>query len=292
MSEGPLPESRDAAIRWYLATLSAAFIVAGVERILHGVYGFTALIVGTALSLSVYKWAWLKKQIDPRMALTLSQIATDAKWWVLLTMIILLAIIATPFVEQRRWPRVPFISEPLFTGTRANVYTLYLPLYDSIKQKLGNPVRPEATSDSVYEAAHERALVLWIKPFQRFYILPSGHDFHAIIQSDNYYDLDLNLGNDAYLRTIIKTPENKLPPQWGVAKVWQTNPSVWEQILGWRSWSCAIDRKDFRYQEFQNGIIIGPLRIGKGINDGQVIAILNDNTWDARSLFHKSPSCE
>jgi hypothetical protein len=107
MSEGPPPDTPDAAIRGYFSMLSWIVILEGVSMILHGENYFVAIAAvaaGTVLFYGVYKWEWIKNHVHPKLVDSIGRIATNAQWWVALVMIALIGVIFSPYFERDRLP--------------------------------------------------------------------------------------------------------------------------------------------------------------------------------------------
>jgi hypothetical protein len=72
--------------------------------------------------------------------------------------------------------------------------------------------------------------------------------------------------------------------------LWKGDPEHWKW-LGWLEWQCRFLDKIY-YQQFENGIVLGTFRAHPTQDEGQVIAILDDDTWRTRSVSKQVPKCE
>jgi hypothetical protein len=72
------------------------------------------------------------------------------------------------------------------------------------------------------------------------------------------------------------TPKDRLPPFGAVAKQWYRDPTAWMWI-GWRQWHSGFT--DVSYQEFEKGLIIGPLKFHELNHKGRIFIGLRDGRW-------------
>jgi hypothetical protein len=169
------------------------------------------------------------------------------------------------------------------------VFAPFLPAYEVSKAKLGNPISlGELAGDMPQQHAHERAMVIWIeKPFG-FYKLPNDRNRKWEFEADPAWDDEKgNWDNAEQLIQMFKPPKGKNPPYYGVASHWAKDPENWAWI-GWLTWKCLYHNTLF-IQRFEQGIIIGPLRVSVNQDRAQVVVILNDGTWEPIGIPGQAP---
>lgn len=84
-------------------------------------------------------------------------------------------------------------------------------------------------------------------------------------------------------------PKRLYPPHGGIAKHWRDEPDRWKWI-GWRQWHCDLYGL-VSDQKFENGWIIGVLRVSQTRNAGEVIVLLNDDKWIPVQA-NSAPNCK
>jgi hypothetical protein len=122
------------------------------------------------------------------------------------------------------------------------------------------------------------------------FVLPKSPDRKLIRYRESSWATDSDLFNEEKARIIFGTPANKHPPHGGIANLWKGDPEHWKW-LGWLEWQCRFLDKIY-YQQFENGIVLGTFRAHPTQDEGQVIAILDDDTWRTRSVSKQVPKCE
>ncbi len=145
---------------------------------------------------------------------------------------------------------------------------------------LGNPLRPIETTTSVYQAAHERAMVVSLLPVLDVFVLPKDRTRKAIRHHHAKIDEDRKWWDDAYLRSRFRPPKGKNPPEYRVAELWSENLDQWKWI-GWREWSCPFSMDTFYYQIFESGIIFGVLPTSETLGSSQIFMVLNSGEWSS-----------
>lgn len=151
-------------------------------------------------------------------------------------------------------------------------------------------------STIVYHAVHEHGYVVWLRELNMHFLLPLDQSNRKAVRQ---IDADWDLGREWYeedrLRTKFNPPQGKLPPKGGFARHWDRDPQRISWI-GWRLWDCVYrGEKQFFYQKFEHGIIMGPLHLTKQSNDdAQYFLIRDDGTWAhwSASKSVKAPPCE
>jgi hypothetical protein len=137
-----------------------------------------------------------------------------------------------------------------------DVYEEYKPIF-SANPQLGKPISQVIRQQHVYEAIYDHAIVLWIETLHSHYAYATDDETRkSIIQVDKDWDLDARLYDEDYLRRAFRPPVGKLAPRGGMARYWIEQPANWKWV-GWRKWDCNLMTAN--YQEFEHGIIIGPV---------------------------------
>ncbi len=159
----------------------------------------------------------------------------------------------------------------------------------ALAPQLGKPIAPAAPTRYGYQAAYERAWVIWVG--REFYVLPTDRDRKWFDQPDPEWSADPRFYDDEKGRALFHTPKDKFPPYGGVANHWLIDPAKWSWI-GWRKWHCSIDPDQIRSQQFENGIVFGIYRSSPLADDGQMFAVFNDGTWRPLEASVSAPKCQ
>lgn len=195
----------------------------------------------------------------------------------------------TPYLAFKSAFHEVISSSGLRPKATFDIYPAFKPVYDFFSSELGRPRGPAQLSDDTYEAEYDRARVIWIKSLLTIYVLPDDNASRPVIPQPDAAWAPPEFFDDAKLRAMFGTPEDKLPPQGGVAYHWIRDPERWKWI-GWRQWYCRFLDEVF-YQEFNSGIMIGLLHAAPMRNEGQIIVVLNDGRWFARDAKATAPDC-
>jgi len=180
-------------------------------------------------------------------------------------------------------------------------YSQVLPAFQATyeaNRSLGTP-RPQQTTLGAYQAWHEKAIVIWIKRAEAFYLLNTDTVRWYRIADPHANDMPESFAafyDDKQLREMFKPlpaarqpetwtfPANVYPPWAGVAHLWLSNgrrniPS-WIDAMGWRKSHCGLDPALVFFQEFTNGVVIGPLRVDTKDNaNGLIYTLVHDQPW-------------
>lgn len=158
---------------------------------------------------------------------------------------------------------------------------------DSYTSQLGNPVG-DAVAGDTYEAAHEHAMVLWVRPEHVFYQFPLNSDKWV-----EYTETFIGAGKiyqDKDLKRLFKTPAGLLPPYGGVAYQWLHQPEKWKWIGG-RLWDCWFDENQIFTQRFDHGTMLGPLLLHPVNRATQILILLDNGTRRSREAAASPPAC-
>jgi hypothetical protein len=152
---------------------------------------------------------------------------------------------------------------------------------------LGAPTGKIETTNGMYQASHERAMVVALLPVQDIFIFPKdrarkGIRYHYAATEDarKWWD-------DTFLRSQFKPPKDKKPPEAIVAVAWAANPDQFKWI-GWREWSCPFVIDKFYYQTFENGVIFGVLPTNETLGSSQIFTFLNTGEWSSIEPIDKA----
>jgi hypothetical protein len=160
-----------------------------------------------------------------------------------------------------------------------NIYDKFLSIVNT-NPSLGKPLDESKTSDVVLQAWYEKAVVICINSLSRFLVLTNLGTVQE--RSDPRWDKDPKWFNDDELIQIFgKPPPGRHPPNGGIAYHWKEYG--WGSTLGWRVEECWFGANAIRYQQFQKGIIIGPLLKGPNIKAGQEIVVVGDKWFPVTS---------
>jgi hypothetical protein len=172
------------------------------------------------------------------------------------------------------------------------LHSAFTSIYD-VAPELERVRGPGHCSSDAYQAEYEGGHVLWIKPLMTIFVLPKdtkdkGGKLIRIRESS--WATDSDLFDEQKARIIFNTPADKYPPHGGIANLWRADPERWKW-LGWMEWQCRFMGTIY-YQQFQNGTVLGKFRAHPTQDEGQITAILDDDTWRTLSVSKQVPKCE
>jgi hypothetical protein len=157
--------------------------------------------------------------------------------------------------------------------------------------QLGKPTGPIEETDAVYQAAHERAMVVSLLATLDVFIFPYDRKLKAIRQHTTTFLDSRNWFDDAFLRGLFHPPKDKKPPESRMAELWSQNPEQWKWI-GWREWSCPFVSQKFYYQRFENGIVFGVFPTSESLGSSQIFAFANNGEWNSTATeVLSAPGC-
>jgi hypothetical protein len=108
-----VPDRVDAAVRAYIGAVAFCCVLIGAELMEKGnvgVGGFLVL-VGLPLYLSAAIWRLVKTKLDRRVLTSVNSIASDARWWVGVLLVVLTGLAISPFLGDGS-----FLTYALVTG--------------------------------------------------------------------------------------------------------------------------------------------------------------------------------
>jgi hypothetical protein len=106
MSEGPLPETSDAAVRNFIELIALGFVLEAVAALFRGESGLRVgggFVAGAAVSLVGFQWRPIRNAMGARFGSIAAQIATDPRWW--LGAIFLFAVVSAAPSTMRAIPQ-------------------------------------------------------------------------------------------------------------------------------------------------------------------------------------------
>ncbi|QFG38294.1 hypothetical protein BDE18_0419 [Paracoccus pantotrophus] len=125
---------------------------------------------------------------------------------------------------------------------------------------IGEPRGPARSAGRVSLFRHENANVMWLEDLDEIFQLPSDQNNRQVLAITDL--IAPKVFRDANeVRKKLNLPDNYCPPYSGVAEAWLRNPGQWEWI-GQRIPDGGFAgklRRGVKIQQFQNGIIVGPL---------------------------------
>jgi hypothetical protein len=156
--------------------------------------------------------------------------------------------------------------------------------------QLGKPTGPiEETPRCI---RHHTSTRWWsLLPTLDVFVFPYDRSKKAIRQHTAAWKDERRWFDESYLRSLLHTPKDKLPPENRVAELWSQNPEQWKWI-GWRNWSCPFVMGKFYYQKFEQSVIFGVLPTSKNLGQSQVFAYANSGDWSSTiSETVEAPAC-
>jgi hypothetical protein len=152
-----------------------------------------------------------------------------------------------------------------------------------VLERLGKPISQDELMVFAYQAGYEKASMTWSVNWRTFYIL-SYQDQKWQEEREPNTPLNPKYWNPQFLKKRFpEVPKGKFPPYSGIAKFWEGNPEKWSNLLGWREWHASLP--DVHRQEFENGIVIGPILSNPNIEQPIILMLYRDNQkWDHFTL--------
>jgi hypothetical protein len=263
-----------------LLAWAAPVFAAGVDQAVRE--NWLTAVVAIALAAGMAFVAVRPRVLPVGMAASLAGISRDVRWWLAPIGIASLAVIFSPFVEQRRIP-FAWILESNRQLDRAP---------PDVRSRLGASLDPPQQASLVELNFFDQGTAIWIKELTGFIRLkkdftwdrrPHNHEFSPTLDPD-YWNVDKQ-------RAALSMPPTQMPPIGGLAAEWKTEPSQWSW-LGNRQWTCPITTGGVSIQHFEHGMVLGPLPMERGSPDVQAIAVFYDGmTWTSWPGAGLVPTC-
>ena len=179
----------------------------------------------------------------------------------------------------------PFIT----SSSTPNIASPFLPIYGSIRAKLGEPIQDGAAAGTSDFEVFEHGITIWLRRKVVIYRLRFSDSTWSFRQHADEAT-DKKWWDPAYVRAQIGMSADQEPPLGGLAKEWAADIKGW-QWLESHSWTCPVNGTKVYFQDFEKGTVIGPFPLHKGGNDSQVFILLNDLTWTSRQAFGQDSPC-
>lgn len=172
-------------------------------------------------------------------------------------------------------------------------------LYSLSKSQIGEPLDDPVVASTepgwgAYQAKFSRGMVIWIRKLPHFIIIlnsPSstkGISYH--IQS-----VDNNWSDVKFVRNALSLNDSAEAPLGGVAQflstAYDTEGQKYRYLLGDFKWMCRLDGSKIFYQDFQNGIMIGPFRDSNRKAQEWYYAVSANGTVVERGTDLPAPEC-
>jgi hypothetical protein len=173
------------------------------------------------------------------------------------------------------------LGNPKVSSSFVDIYNLH--------PSLGSPLVKAKNGESLYFAAYEHCIVIFLYSATIHYVFPRDPNRPVIISK--IIDLDKvsdpKYYNDNWLSEHFKAPNGKRPPIGGIAYEMERNPENWKWI-GWREWQLRSSRG--RVQYFQNGLIIGPIPYSTDLKSWRnIVVTYGTNAWDQLNTLESLP---
>src|SRR5947207_3008922 len=102
----------DSAVRSYIGTVAFCCVLLGAELLSEkegsrSWLGLSLIALGLPLYLSAVIWKAIKDKISGRARISLNSVASDARWWLGILLVILVSFAISPFFGER-WTAVTY----------------------------------------------------------------------------------------------------------------------------------------------------------------------------------------
>jgi len=179
-------------------------------------------------------------------------------------------------------------KHPELSLPNESVSPIFAATYNSYGKQLGAPTSGPQLSESVYQGVYEHATVLWTKELLTLYVLPTdGAGKPWKLYHDSDIETDPKWWTDEFVAKELNLPNTCSPPSGGIASRWSRDRDEWKSI-GCRRWQYAYSSKVVTFQHFQNGLLIGPLRISTVVEDGENFVLLAGGLWYSEEAHVKA----
>jgi hypothetical protein len=96
-----IPDTPDKAVQIFIGLIALGFACGAGDVILHGeiLLGGLGFLVAAFFSWVAYKWLWLRSTIGDQLRDSVVAVATNAKWWMVLILLIFACLYVPPFLR-------------------------------------------------------------------------------------------------------------------------------------------------------------------------------------------------
>jgi hypothetical protein len=284
MSDGPFPttwKELKPYVTWGSLIFTCGLVF--IERVIGGHWGeaLAALLLGMGIAaVALHAKTWIERT-NPNLAFVGFSLAV-------------LALIAMPFIEERRWPYAPkplAFSDIALPAEGPDIKRDFNAEYNEHSAELGKQIQAIIPGSNAYQAWHERALVIWIqhpKPLFCVVSVDSAHKSFCEDEKDTNYPLIYFSNSQEFLARFKDLPADKMPPFAGVAHRWLQDPAKWSWI-GYVDQECSFVGASY-YWKLSTGRIVGVFRRKRNQASGQILAIAENGEASARSTID-APEC-
>jgi hypothetical protein len=167
-------------------------------------------------------------------------------------------------------------------------YKKFESIYNSYRDQLGVP-KPFIESGSVSFDAYQNAKIAYIESIHSHLILNESKQTWYAVRDTELANRLIHLEDRRKYFPSIPLPLE--PPIGGIARLWLQNPDAWKWI-GWRRWGCTTHDGRIKYQEFDQGYIIGPVPASEdsiGTQNGQLLVLERGGAYRALSITEQIP---
>ena len=181
-----------------------------------------------------------------------------------------------------------------------SLQTEFKQLEDKYVDRLGSIIDGSVVSipNVASQAIYDNAEIIWLLDKTLAIYIPSGQlendGSKKIIFARDQDNVDSGVwypvGSDySILRLKFGTPIDKIPPTGGPARRWAQDKKTYGWI-GWKVWQTKYLSGTLSYQEFKNGIIIGPLRSSPNESFGFIYVIFYNGDRPIKQGTRISPA--
>ncbi len=274
---------------------SGGLIAGGILEMLLGIHPLASVAVGLLLALTAIFIPW-PQDIDDRIArqFAAAKEAGALFLFAVISCVILILLLFRIFGGRG--------EETLAAGqvinTQSEQVTLppiapeFATAYQKHSAKLGPQTQDVRPAGLASVAFHEQGTLIWFVDSATIYRLKKKEGSwdkrpHEI--EPNFEDSDWR--NEDFIREKLGIPNDKEVPWSGVAFEWDLDPSDWEW-LGGRLWQCTLDGSATFMQEFEKGMLLGPIPAGPELKRSRIVALLNDDNHTYESAGLPEPAHE
>lgn len=166
----------------------------------------------------------------------------------------------------------PYLEKP-------SIYPLFAQTYNLNRKNLGAPLSEAINARAVAQSLFSNAWLVWLDFPGKLYAIPRYDESNrSVLDVDdksfgqNWTFDDSKIRSRPSFKNIAQSC--KLPFG-GFAQNWDARPELWSWV-GCGEWYCIVNSDPVFSQNFENGQIIGPLRVGRDEDAAQIFILFND----------------